>query len=81
MGLKIALDRLDFIEFGVYFGSHSTVSQCARAARTASEHLLVWIGPLSSTNTTGLACRPGCGPKRRFPAMPYTLQIGAGSQP
>ena len=44
---------------GAYFGNHSTVSQCARAARAASERLLVWIGPLSSTSTTGLACRPG----------------------
>ena len=65
MGLEIAPDRLDFIEFGGVFGSHSTVSQCARAARAASERLLVWIGPLSSTSTTGLACRAGCGPKRR----------------
>src|SRR5580700_4846417 len=65
MGLKIAPDRLDFIEFGAYFGSRSRVSQCARAARAASERLLEWIGPLSSTSTTGLVCRPGCGPKRR----------------
>jgi len=47
---------------GAYFRSHSTVSQCARAASAASERLLVWIGPLSSTSTTGLAYRPGCGP-------------------
>jgi hypothetical protein len=65
MGFKIASDRLDFIEFRGVFGSRSTVSQCARAARAAIERLLVWIGPLSSTSTTGLACRPGCGPKRR----------------
>src|SRR3984957_18130178 len=31
---------------GAYFGSHSTVSQCARAASAASERLLVWIGPV-----------------------------------
>ena len=60
MGVKIAPDRLDFIEFGAYFGSHSRVSQCARAARAASDRLLVWIGPLSSTSTIGLGCRPGC---------------------
>src|SRR5271167_3755860 len=34
---------------GAYLGSHSTVSQCARAARAARESLRVWIGPLSST--------------------------------
>ena len=33
---------------GAYFGSRSTVSQCARAERAARESLLVWIGPLSS---------------------------------
>jgi hypothetical protein len=44
---------------GVYFGNHSTMSQCARAARAARESLLTWIGPLSSTNTTGLVARPG----------------------
>src|SRR3954451_3842735 len=47
---------------GAYFGSHSTVSQWARAASAARESLLVWIGPLSSTRTTGLAGRPGLGP-------------------
>ena len=62
MGLEVAPDRLDVIEFGRVFGSHSTVSQCARAASAASERLLGWIGPLSSTSTTGLACRPVCGP-------------------
>jgi len=36
---------------GAYLGSHSTVSQCARAASAARESLLVWIGPLSSTST------------------------------
>src|SRR5580704_2067095 len=80
MGLKIAPDRLDFIEFGAYFGSRSRVSQCARAARAASERLLEWIGPLSSTSTTGLVCRPGCGPKRRSScsrcAMKSQLALG-----
>src|SRR3954469_21131344 len=31
---------------GAYFGSHSTVSQWARAASAARESLLVWIGPV-----------------------------------
>ena len=39
---------------GADSGSHSTVSQCARAASAARESLLVWIGPLSSTSVTGL---------------------------
>ena len=33
-----------------------------RAARAARDSLLVWIGPLSSTSTTGLAGWPGLGP-------------------
>ena len=40
---------------GAYFSSHSTVSQCARAASAASERLLVCVGPLSSTSTTEVA--------------------------
>src|ERR1700683_4240454 len=40
---------------GAYLGSHSTVSQWARAARAARESLLTWIGPLSSTRPTTLA--------------------------
>src|SRR5271166_750425 len=59
---------------GAYFGSHSTVSQWARAARAASERLLVWIGPLSSTSTTGLVGRPGCGPKRRSSCSRWAMK-------
>ena len=40
IGFEIVPDRLDIIEFGRYLGSHSTVSQWARAARAASERLL-----------------------------------------
>jgi len=47
---------------GAYFGSHSTVSQCALAANAARLALLVWIGPLSSTSTTDLLIIPGRGP-------------------
>src|SRR6185436_13542733 len=47
---------------GAYFGSHSTVSQWARAARAARLALLVWIGPLSRTSTTGLSITPSLGP-------------------
>lgn len=52
------------VSWGAYFGSHSTVSQCARAASAARVALLVWIGPLSSTITTGLPGSPGLGPYR-----------------
>jgi len=45
---------------GAYFGSHSTVSQ-GRAASAFRLALLVWIGPLSSTRTTGRPVRPGRG--------------------
>ena len=46
---------------GAYFGSHSTVSQ-GRAASALRLARLVWIGPLSSTSTTGRLTRPGLGP-------------------
>jgi hypothetical protein len=49
---------------GAYLGSHSTVSQWARAAKAAMAALLTWIGPLSSTMTTGLIGSPGRGPQR-----------------
>lgn len=39
---------------GAYFGSHLTVSQ-GLAWRAARDTLLVWMGPLSITRTTGLA--------------------------
>ena len=47
---------------GAYFGSHSTVSQ-GRAGERRRLALLVWIGPLSSTSTTGRLARvPARGP-------------------
>ena len=45
---------------GAYLGSHSTVSQ-GRAASALVLALLVWIGPLSSTSTTGRLARGGFG--------------------
>ena len=65
MRLEIAPDNLDVIEFRRVLGSHSTVSQCLRASSAARAILLTWIGPLSSTSTTGFVTRPGLGPKRR----------------
>ncbi len=46
---------------GAYFGNHSMVSQ-GRAATAVRVSLLMWIGPLSSTSTTGAASRPRLGP-------------------
>jgi hypothetical protein len=45
---------------GAYLDSHTTVSQCDRAARAASESLLRWIGPFSSTSwaKSGADLRP-----------------------
>ena len=43
---------------GAYFGSHWTVSQCLRASMALRVSLLTWIGPLSSTSTTGFIARP-----------------------
>ena len=56
---------------GAYLGSHSTVSQCVRAARAASERLLVWIGPLSSTSD-----RLGLSPGLRSKETVELLQMG-----
>ena len=52
--LEVVPDHLDVLSSGAYLGSHSMVSQWARAPSAASESLLVWIGPLSSTSITGL---------------------------
>src|SRR5215217_8684993 len=49
---------------GVYFGSHSRVSQ-GRAASAFVVSLLVWIGPLSRTATSG----------RARSAVPYAAPI------
>ena len=50
--LEVAPDWLDIVEFRGILG----------AASAAGEILLVWIGPLSSTSTTGLVGCPGLGP-------------------
>ena len=55
MGLKIAPDRLDFVEFRGVFWQPLDGRPVTRAARAARERLLVWIGPLSSTCPTGFA--------------------------
>ena len=58
--LEIVPDDLDVIEFGRVFGQPlHREPVCPGGAR---ESLLTWIGPLSSTSTTGLAGLPGMGP-------------------
>ena len=48
---------------GAYFGSHSTVSQGRAASASRAQPCSMWIGPLSSTSTTGTGLtRPGVGP-------------------
>src|SRR5829696_1457514 len=51
---------------GAYFGSHSTVSQ-GRWASARVVSLLVWIGPLSRTATSGRALG-GAGVHEQTPA-------------
>src|ERR1700759_1623620 len=46
---------------GAYFGSHSTLSQDARAGSAARVALLVWMGPLSGTSRTGFGGCAGLG--------------------
>src|SRR5271154_781808 len=62
---------------GAYLGSHSTVSQCVRAASATRESLLTWIGPLSSTRTTGLTRRPGHGTVELIELLKMRHEISA----
>jgi Transposase IS116/IS110/IS902 family len=48
-------------DFAAWLGPQS-LTRSARAASAAREALLVWMGPLWSTKTTGLSGRPGHGP-------------------
>jgi hypothetical protein len=52
MLLEVAPASFDSFSSGAYFGSHSTVSQ-VRSASAFVVSLLVWIGPLSRTATSG----------------------------
>jgi hypothetical protein len=61
VAFQIAPGSLDVVELGNVFrqplGWSANRAPQARPART----LLVWIGPLSTTKTTGLSGRPGRG--------------------
>ena len=77
MRFEVVPDNLDVVEFGRVLGSHSTVSQWARAARAAVVALLTWIGPLSSTMTTGFIRMPGLGPIQAIEHLQECNEIGA----
>ena len=60
---EIVPDNLDVVEFGgVFWQPLDGEPMLARASRAARASLLTWIGPLSSTSTTGFMARPGWGP-------------------
>ncbi len=67
VAFQIAPGPLDVVEFRGVFRQPSMVSQ-SRAARAAREALLVWMGRLSSTKTTGLSGRPRARPVDRVEA-------------
>ena len=59
---EIVPDNLDVVEFGRVFWQPLDGEPMLRASRAARASLLRWIGPLSSTSTTGFMARPGWGP-------------------
>ena len=63
--LEIAPDNLDVIEFRCVFGQPLDSEPVLARIERRRAILLTWIGPLSSTSTTGIVRRPGLGPKRR----------------
>ena len=64
MRFEVAPYNLDVIEFRPLFGQPFDGEPMGAAASAAPVALLTWIGPLSSTMTTGLIRRPGFGPYR-----------------
>jgi len=59
---QIAPGSLDVVEFRGVFRQPFDGQPIPRG-KAAREALLVWMGPLSSTKTTGLSGRPGHGPQ------------------
>lgn len=60
--MRLEVAPLDIVEFLGVLCSHSTASQWAREANASCVARLLWIGPLSSVRTTGVASAPGLGP-------------------
>lgn len=61
MRLAVVPDHLNVIEFSRVVGQPLD-GQPGRAGGQRRARTLTWIGPLSSTSTTGLAPWPGIGP-------------------
>ena len=62
MRLEVAPHRLDVVEFGRVFRQPLDGQPVCPGGESGEGAFAGRIGPLSSTSTTGLACRPGCGP-------------------
>ena len=60
--LQIVPDDLDVVQFGRIFRQPFDRQPVCAGGEGGRESLLTWIGPLSSTSTTGLLARPGIGP-------------------
>ena len=62
MGLEVTPDDLDVVEFGCIFRQPLDGEPMGTLGERGRVALLTWIGPLSSTMTTGLMGVPGFGP-------------------
>ena len=61
-GFQIAPNDLDVVEFRGVFGQPLDGEPMGAFGERGMPALLTWIGPLSSTRTTGLKGAPGFGP-------------------
>ena len=57
--LEIVPDNLDVVEFGCVFWQPLDGEPVFARSMALRVSLLAWIGPLSSTSTTGFIARPG----------------------
>ena len=65
MGFEIVPDHFDVVEFGRVLGQPFDGEPVGTGREgSGCRTLLTWIGPLSSTMTTGFVGRPGLGPYR-----------------
>jgi hypothetical protein len=63
MGFEIIPDNFDVVEFGRIFGQPLHGEPMGTGGERRGCRLLTWIGPLSSTMTTGFIGTPG-GPQQ-----------------
>ena len=59
---EIVPDNLDVVEFGRVFWQPLDGEPMLAPSRAARASLLTWIGPVSSTSTTGFMAHPARGP-------------------